>query len=835
MAGTFVLKMPMDGAVGAAPTEQTGKTLSVNGISLAAAADCSGGIGALVTDAFQYISVSDAATLSLAGEFSIGGAVRLAELPPVYTALMEMPWTTGLRIYPSGSVVFFYPGGELDAGDVVVGSRATLLVTRDAANVIRVFNNGTLISSETWSGELLGSAYEIMIGKGYDYGASAVGVIDDLFIVEGAAIQVANYTPTLGMPSLSGGGDPDPDPDPEPEPDGDPYSVALGLRVQVAQPYSAALALRVTASDGRAFDTSLGKISWAWDLRVAGIDFSSRLLDESELQGGEDSAAVATFTVQLQSDAELAALPRAPVTIDVLVSGGGYSARRRRFTGRVEDVDFDLATCVATLTCSDGYQDRVKAAGSALAVMQLTGGLATVSPKITAWNDAQPAPWAYFTELRATMPGATYIDGAGVWRVVRWDLGAPARVYAEGDMFDPGATLRYPETRNLPRSIVGTLTHTFPRLHNAEVSVSWEAFPEYESVLRGVPYPQKSMVVSALEGFSDWLIKGNPVLVTPTPGNYPAPGHDQYFTVSHEAAPFLIKSMDATFYRRWYQMVERRYKVTIDLGGDAEADESVARAITTTFDADGWETGRKAAPSLGIYAANPPPGSGDEEELTGYEALQSPWPPTNGALDHFGDLTAADVELAVSQMVAEATRLAAAGRRQRSFFFERPVDLRLEVGDVVEVALARASGVGQLVEFVERYNHVTSECVGGYTFACPEGEGSTTGFSVSLTVPPVSVTHAFPPVTLGNHIGADANTPMAWVPPDTLVGYLCNTLSDPEKLLESDLYDPLAPVYETQFRILLPALPAALRDPLEQVVDVEGGIALADGGLIVSF
>lgn len=611
----------------------------------------------------------------------------------------------------------------------------------------------------------------------------------------------------------------------------EPYTVGVGLAVAVVRRYQVTLPLAVAMADARVFDCALGKISWSAKVIIGGVDVSGQLSGLLRIEAEEDAARIATFDLLPAPAAQLAALEGASVSIDITVSGGGYSATRRRFTGVVESKTFASASRIASLVCRDGYQDRIRAAGSESAVRTLLGGMATVSPKIVAWNDAEPDPAGYFSAARDTVPGATFIDGAGSWRVAPWHIGTPARTYTSSDMFDPGPVFETTAREGLPRAVVATLTHRFPRLHNVELGLNWQEPDRVNYVTRGIPAPMKSMVAQALENLGAWTVRGNPVLESPAPGSYPVASGvagATFYIVTHEAAPLMIRSLSAVVYRRWYQEVERRYQVTVDLDGLGVA-ESVSRAIRSEFDASGWEDGRRSEPVLGIYSANPPSGAEDEPELTGYEALQAPWPPFNGALDHFADLTASDVQLACRHVVAEATRRAAQWRRRQRVSFDRPADLRVEVGEVNAFAAYGVVGKGQVSAWSETYDHDTGVCVGKYTLAAPKGSGDSTGFSATVSITPASFVHAPLAPALDNWIGADSNTPDTWINPDVIAGYLCNTLPT------SDFYDADKPTYETQFRIVLPEIPASVRDPASELVEIDAAISLADSGLTITF
>lgn len=595
--------------------------------------------------------------------------------------------------------------------------------------------------------------------------------------------------------------------------------------------YTAVVVLDVVVSDATVFESSVGDVEWSLRVRIGGFDFSDRLVGETRIEAAEDAARIATLDLVLFASAELSIIAGAQITIDVLINGGGYLAVRRRLTGVVETWPLDLASRTVSITARDDYQGRIKACDSADAVRALFGGLETVSPKLIEWSAEEPDPMTYFQAALSTVPGCTFIDGTGQWQARRWSNAAPVRTYGAGDMFDPGPRYVPTDRPSLPARIVAKLTHTFPRLHNAELALTYTQPPYHDYVIKGILEPEKAMIMSALNSLEGWVVKGNPVLTTPPTGNWPVSvgGGNAYYSLSHERAQFLVDQMSAVVYRRWYQDVIRSYTVTIDMGGLSGRDEIVAREIRTTFDAGAWESGQRSEPPLGVYAANPPPGLEDAEELSGYEALKAPWPPANSAIDHFADMTPADIEVAARQVVAEATRMAAAARRKQQLIIERPVDLRLDIGATAAVEAHGVAGVGQVAAWVEVFDHDAGSCVGEYSFACAAGNAEQTGFSLAMAIPPPDVAHAFLPPTLGTHIGGDTETPSVWINPDTLCGYLCNTLPT------SGHYDASRPRYETQFRFVLPPIGAALRDPYEQSVELAATISIAGSGVTFDF
>ena len=582
-------------------------------------------------------------------------------------------------------------------------------------------------------------------------------------------------------------------------------------------PYSITLPVDIDFADARVFDSAIGRVKWSIVVVVGGVDLSGLLVGDLQIQAAEDAARVATMSMAPVSSAQLESLDSAAVSIDVIVSGGGYSARRRRFTGVVERVVFSMATRVAEITCRDGYQERINACISGEQVVALVGDMAVVSPLVAPWNTDEPDPSEYFNSVMATAAGSTFIDGAGVWRAHRWAIGAASLVFTAADMFDPGPVLDRPARADMPRAVTATLTHSFHRLHSASLLMYWVALPRQSYQLpvegKGIRRPSRDQWQSALEGVGDWYVA--------------AAEYSNFESISYSGTLPPPAEVRATMYRRWYQQVTRRYTVTIEMGGSSSRTELINRSVRSDFDASAWESGASANTSVDIYRANAPYGTPEPSPI-GISALPPPWPPGNGAMDHYG-FADADILGAIRHVVAEAARTVAQGRRQQRVSFSRPADLRLDIGVVAGIDAYGLMATGQLQSWEETYSIETGGCVGMYVFSCPDGDAAVTASSVILMQPSVGVVHDLPPPNLQNWIGAATTTPDYLIDPLTISGALGNVDA------AADEYSATKPVYEDQVRIVMPSIPAIVRDPVEDVVAVTAVINVAGSGVDLAF
>lgn len=833
---TIVLALKMSAVAGETTfVDETGRhtILTSGGATHVADAAASDGVAGSFPSAGSFLTVGPSADFSFPAQFGLGGWVTPSTVSGdhgIFSLSAEPNGLVFIGLYQFNARLVLataYQNIQLVTG-ITAGQRIHVFVSRDADDVIRFFADGQLVWTTTQAGTIGSDSLSLLFGKDYS-GLQFLGRLDDFFISNGDPIWTANFTPPTEIPLAPV-----------------PYSITAPLFVLAASDaaagplsadiqvvtgtrQSARAELLVSVGDANVFDSSLGKIYWMATVVIGGLDVSAGLVGQMTIEADEDSARLARFSVVPGSDAELAGYDSAIVTIDITIFRGPNTAMIRRFTGIVNNVSFDPVARVATVTCLDGYQERQRACVSADQVHALFDGLATPCDKIVAWNDSKPAPATYFSALLATVPGSTFIDASGIWRVARWNMDAPAASFGPNDVFED-ITVDQPSRADVPSAVVATLTHRFPRLHSAELAMSWTAPGREEYVIKGIPTCTKSMVVQALNGASDWLVKGEIAMTQPVPGSYPVilNGHTVYYNVSYESAAFTCQTAAATLYRRWYQEVEVAYSITIQMGGLSDRDESIADAISTTFDAGGWESPASAAADLGVFSANAPAGLGDTDPPTGYEALSAPWPPANSAVDHTADVTEDVLNSAVRHVVAKALRLAAAGKRKRRVNFLRPADPRWEIGQPLAISAYGVVGTGQLAGFVDLYDFDSGECTTSMVLACPDGSGSSIDFAASATPPGVDLTHVFLAPPLTNHIGADLETP-DWMDPNQLAGFLCNTLPT------ASSYDATAPAFETQFRLVMPEIPASVRDPLYLSAAIDASVSLPLGELSVSF
>ena len=597
--------------------------------------------------------------------------------------------------------------------------------------------------------------------------------------------------------------------------------------LSVAVSAKSTLGINVAVNGATVYSAGYG-IHWSPLVTINGVDVSARLTGQISVAAGEDSARVASVTLILASSADLSGLENAAIAIGVQVIAPSGSAFYRIFTGRVETVsDLYPAQQTVTLSCRDGWQERQSACATAADVEALFFGMATLAPKIQMWNVETPDPVSYFGELLQTLPGSTFIDRNGLWQVAAWDIGPPAITFTAGEVFDGSLVVSKKPRADLPRAYVGTLRHRHPRLHSAELSITWTGPTYTDHVVYGASWLTKAAAQEALDGLGEWHIKGQATLNSPTPGVHGVlvGGNTVNYIVTEDAAPILCSSLSATLYRRWYQEAETSYTFTIAMLGGSDRDQIVTGNIASDFSTGDWEHAPKTDSGIDIWSAN---GPAPVVTPTGYEALPLPHPLPNSAIDHWADIVQADLDSCAAALVAKVVRLASIARRRDTVRFSRPIDPRHELGSIIAVVADGVTATGQIAGLEYQLDLDSGAAETSYTLACPDGSAGATTSAATITAPTPSVIHSLSPPTLSTHFGALVGNTMT-PNPATLQGFLCNVLPT------AAAYDGSVPIYHEQFRLIMPSISATHRDGLEQSGTLAAIYNISGGSLAISF
>jgi hypothetical protein len=213
-SGIPSLLLHCDGANGGtAFTDSSANALTVtaNGVTTSTAQSKFGGASAYFDN--SHLEITDAngspvEALSLGtGEFTVDfwvyvtGGSEYRNILEFGTASDYPATRFGLTIYPSGILqVENFAALVADTTTFPLNQWVHVAVTRDAANTMRLFRNGTVVGSATVSQSFV--ANMARIGKQWD-GNHVVGWLDELRVVKGESLFTGNFTPPTS--AYSGG------------------------------------------------------------------------------------------------------------------------------------------------------------------------------------------------------------------------------------------------------------------------------------------------------------------------------------------------------------------------------------------------------------------------------------------------------------------------------------------------------------------------------------------------------------------------------------------------------------------------------------------------------
>lgn len=587
--------------------------------------------------------------------------------------------------------------------------------------------------------------------------------------------------------------------------------------------------LRLSVVSENVFDSSVKSLRWIIGATIGGIDVSAQIEGSVNVTATEDAARIASFSLMPSDSAQFAWFDNQPVTIDVQLNSGAGWEVFRLFTGVVENKFFNPANRVCELSCRDGYQEIPASCTSPEAVETLFGGLSSPSRLVLPWDADNPDSVSYFNGLLDTMLGGCAITSNGLWRPFAWRIGTPMASFTLADVMDDSVKFVSGNRVDSPSTIKAVLTHRFYRLHNVETAIYWTAPSIIENIVNDLKLVPRSVVLSAVDAVSNWYVKGKLTITPPPIGSFDVTwgGVTVTYPIYEPDSNSGIWELNGWFYRRWYQEIEAVYTTTIDLGGSSGREEIVSASMAADFDAGAWESPAAVDTPLDIYARNVPAAPAGP---TGYEALSEPWPPANGHLDYYGDVDGAALENAMRHVTAKAVRKAIAGRRSQRIEFDRPLDPRFEIGDIIAVDLFSLTGAGQAVELVHSLDCDTGDAITHFRIACPDGNSTDAALTVDITPHVAVVNHSLTGIPTSNHFGSATTTTYLAPPADAnLAGWFCNVGG------LSENYDIATPVYNEQFRIVLPEIPAELRDPIRVDEAVSTIISIPDAQLTISF
>ena len=354
--------------------------------------------------------------------------------------------------------------------------------------------------------------------------------------------------------------------------------------------------------------------SYVWRVRllVGGLDMTSILTGQLDVDREEGAAAVAGFSLYLAPGQPVVPtqwIGKAVTLYYISRDRYGLVTEARLYTGLLELPTWDATTRVLGCECSDQVQQRIEG----LTIEQINALV------VAFWSADVFEPlegrshWEYAQERLSTIPACLDCDVAGNLRVTSWYAAAsPHYVFGPGQTLDGSVQLELQAHGGTTNYVEITLDYRYARLWQLNQSFGWThsgmgglsgmqgfcvwRYPSTE-------LPSTDMIESAVTGTGMQII--GRVGGFQLPLTMADPCNDGTPWINSETGLWL--SASATGGRRWVQTVTETYKLALYTPlGEAEATRVISRD-STSFEVENSRTED--------WESEAPNGQGRREEL----------------------------------------------------------------------------------------------------------------------------------------------------------------------------------------------------------------------------
>lgn len=322
--------------------------------------------------------------------------------------------------------------------------------------------------------------------------------------------------------------------------------------------------------------------AFRWRLRVtvAGVDISSRLTGQVEVDRERGAAGVATFTLQMLPG------PILPmdwvgreVAIDYITTSLGVTTEKRRYTGRIVTTEWSALLRVLVCHCGDQLQQRIEK----LEVAEVDALIPSFWSPDVFEAAAGRSRWDYAQERLGTIQASLDSSADGDLRLTTWYGGGEDFVFGTGSTLYDSIKVSYADLTSLTNKVEIEASYRFSRLHQLNESFHWvhpdtfglggtQGFCLWRQ--DGTELPDVAMMKDAASGSSLSIIKSPGYTRLPASGGNIC-GNGQPWVNSY---PDLLLGLSFTGGRRWTQSVTEKYTLTVIAEASiAQAGEVITR------------------------------------------------------------------------------------------------------------------------------------------------------------------------------------------------------------------------------------------------------------------
>ena len=555
--------------------------------------------------------------------------------------------------------------------------------------------------------------------------------------------------------------------------------------------------------------TALATAATVWSARclIDGVDVSASLVGQASVTCDEGAARIASLTLLPPSGSiDPMDYVGKRITLDYVLVVAGTPVPRRLFTGRIDTPEYDPASTLLTLTCTDDMQNIIAALPRST-IDHLIGGRFTEAVQGEIDDN-----WYYAQARLTTVAGSLDASASGGLRTTLWDTSGTWATFTDSDLIYQQSRLLLPQRSRLINKVEIGFDYRFMRLHQRQTSLDWSGtLPEMAK--NGYQYPTQQEILGAAEG-TGWTVTRSFF--------WPAPAAIE---VEFPVGPSLLSGF---FYppagsvntallhvaHRHSQTVTEHYTITVTAHGSVAANgelpSSLRGALASDFSGDNWESALDVEPLM----------------LGG------------GVLDYAPDADRAAADYAIQTLLdqAEAKILSShrSGRVGNAILCNPDLDLDKRVA----IDTAQISASGKVAQVVHVLDFAAGSAVSEFSLAI-SGAGGTASGADTLAPPPPRLfvdssldwVYEIPPLSC-HTFGVAAYD-------EGLMGLLLNPS---EFILVEDIpafgtINTANPFYTegsypvTGFRVQMPGVDDVDRDPVDDPVTASYSIIVPDDTL----
>lgn len=368
-------------------------------------------------------------------------------------------------------------------------------------------------------------------------------------------------------------------------------AIVVPLEIRVLAPVAIVVPLAIVVS-APVVAPVVGEAAIIWRARVVmgGVDVTDRLTGRISVEAEENAARVAHFgIVPAGVDVELSSVARQAVTISFerYDAAGVRTGLWRLFTGLVDGPEYDSASGVLTLTCSDARQAKIAAMTRAQIDALVPGGL--WSPHIF---DRESTSEQYLADRLGTTAGVVDGDAYGALAFTPWS-GSATRTVTEAEILDESLVPVLAGAASARRSRL-TVTYRRPQAVVRGIMFQYQSPPLVDQFYLGLRALTRSAVEGALSGCGATVV--SPISWM----DYPARAQiERVGAIVTTDAQALCLGASCWLNRRYSRWIDETWLVSIGQEGVA-TDE--ARGVSVEWDPSDSDHRRLPANAVTAFA-----------------------------------------------------------------------------------------------------------------------------------------------------------------------------------------------------------------------------------------